>query len=315
MNKRKQILLITDGSLKRTAAMQRAISLAHKLNADVELRSFEYQRKLVRAAKHGFDLDAYLRTRRSSLEELAEQLRKEKVTVNCAVVWGPRIAEQIIFEVLAFEPDLVIKDAPAESLISRAFYSGLDWRLLAECPAPLMLVHPKAHGLPKHLLAAVDPLDEHGKPHTLNAEILRTATSLSAQCGAKLDVANAYEFIPNTMEIEYLGWLPDVALYDEMRKVHADALSALGKQHGIAPSHLHVLDGDPARAIIGFAAARKVDLVVMGSVYRPPLKHLFIGSTAEGVFDALGCDILVLKPKGFRAGLEARLEAAEPEAA
>ena len=315
MKKSNQILLITDGSLRRTPAVLRAMSLARKLDAVILLRSFEYQRKLAQATQQGFDLDAYLRGRRNRLEEFAGQIREEEVTVDCAVVWGAHPAEKIIFEVLALKPDLVIKDAAAASIISRAFYSGLDWRLLAECPAPLMLVHSKSRSLPTHLLAAVDPLDEHGKPHALNAEILKTAISLSAQCGAELDVANAYEFTPTAAECEYLGWMPDVTLYEEMRKAHAEALYALGKRHGIAPSQMHVLDGDPARAIIGFAETRKVDLVVMGSVYRSPLKHFFIGSTAEGVFDSLGCDVLALKPEGFAAELAARLESPKPKAA
>jgi len=315
MSSTPRILVVVKGLPSRSPALVRAMGLARKSGATLQLRLFEYQRRLERAAKQGFDLQAYLRGRRDKLEELAQGIRHEGVKADCAVIWGRPTAEKIILEALALKPELVIKDTTDESIVNRAFYSGLDWSLLAECPAPLMLVHPGSAGLPKRILAAVDPMDEHGKPQSLNADILRTAVSLSMQCDAKLDVANVYEFTPAVSEYEYVGWIPDVTLYEELRKAHVEALYALGRQHGIPPAGMHVLDGDPARAIAGFAADKHVDLVVMGSVYRTGLRHLMIGSTAEGVFDALACDVLVLKPEGFAAEVAAMLESSKPKAA
>ena len=315
MSKQPQIMVIMDGALQRTPAVMRGLSLARKSNASLLLRSFEYDRGLERAAKQGFDLTAYLQGRRNRLEQFADRLRQEAVRVDCGVVWGRPLADHILFEVLALKPDLVVKDAPKESTLNRAFFSGLDWRLLAQCPAPLMLVHPGSPSLPRKILAAVDPLDEHGKPHELNADILKKAISLSMQCDAALEVANAYEYIPMGGEAEYVGWVPDLTLYEELRKVHAEALYKLGRQYSIPPGNMHVLNGDAAQAIAGFAAQKHVDLVVMGSVYRTGLKHLMIGSTAESVFDQLGSDVLVLKPQGFAAELVDLLESSKSKAA
>lgn len=312
-----RILVVVSGLPGRSPALLRAISLARKSGASLALRSFEYQRGLERAAKHGFDLGAYLKGRREELERCADGIRKEGLKVDCAVVWGHPVAERIILDALALKPDLVVKDSAPESLLNRAFFSGQDWSLLARCPAPLMLVHPASPSLPRRILAAVDPLDEHGKPHSLNDDILKTAIALSMQCEARLDVVNAYEFVPLAGEYGYmgLGWMPDVSLYEELRKAHAEALYKLGREFSVPPTNMHVLDGDPARAIAGFAATHQVDLVVMGSVYRTGMKHLFIGSTAEGVFDSLASDVLVLKPEGFAAELAALLEAPAHKAA
>lgn len=310
-----RILVAVSGLSGRSPALLRAITLARKSGAVLSLRSFEYARSLERAAKHGFDLDAYLKGRRQELEDRADGIRKEGLKVDCAVGWGHPVAEKIILEALALKPDLVVKDTTQESLLNRAFFSGQDWSLLARCPAPLMLVHPASPSLPRRILAAVDPLDEHGKPHALNNDILKTAIALSMQCDARLDVVNAYEFVPVASEYEYMGWMPDLTLYGELRKVHAEALYKLGRQYSIPPANMHVLDGDPARAIAGFAAEKHVDLVVMGSIYRSGLKHLLIGSTAEGVFDSLACDVLVLKPEGFAAELAGLLESPTHKAA
>ncbi|HEV2110207.1 MAG TPA: universal stress protein [Gammaproteobacteria bacterium] len=310
-----RIMVIISALSGRSPALLRAISLARKSGASLLLSSFEYVRSLERAAMQGFDLDAYLKGRRDTLEKFADGIRREGLNVDCAVIWGRPLSEKIIFETLALKPDLVVKDATSESVLNRAFFSGLDWSLLARCPAPLMFVHPSSASLPRRILAAVDPMDEHGKPHTLNIDILKTATTLSMQCGARLDVATAFEFIPRASEYEYIGWMPDMTLYDDLRKGHAEALYKLGREFSIPPGAMHVLNGDPARAIAGFAADKHVDLVVMGSVYRTGLKHLFIGSTAEGVFDRLASDVLVLKPQGYSAELTALLESAPSKAA
>lgn len=297
--KRAKIMLVADSALLRSPAVVRAAALAIKLDAVVLLCSFEYERALEHAANHSFDLPAYLHARRQRLEEFAETLRKDGATVETELVWGEPVTEQILREVLRQAPALVVKDAAAETTLTRTFFSALDWRLLAQCPVPLMLVRPGARGLPQKVLAAVDPLDEHGKPHELNGEILKTALSLSVQCGASLDVVNAYDLFPLAGAAEYAGWIPDLALYDELRKMHAEALYKLGRQYSIPHAHLHVLSGEASRAITDFASQRQVDLVVMGSIYRTGLKHFLIGSTAEGVFDRVSCDVLVLKPRGF----------------
>jgi len=315
MTKRPQILLVIDGTLERSPAVLRAISLARRMDAVLQLRSFEYIRSLEQATKHGFDLDAYLKGRRQRLEEFAGRIRQEQVHVECRVIWGQPLAEQVILETLALKPDLVIKDTRAETTLNRAFYSVADWRLLSVCPAPLMLVHPRSASVPKHILAAVDPLDEHDKPHSLNDDTLNTALTLAAQCGSELDVVNVHEFIPPAGEWEYLGWMPDLTLYDELSKIHAEKLYKLGRRYGVPPGKMHILHGNPARCIVDFAADRHIDLVVMGSVYRTGLDHLLIGSTAEGVFDHLGCDVLVLKPEGFAAAFAANFEVAKPKAA
>ncbi|MGE5624512.1 MAG: universal stress protein [Bacillota bacterium] len=315
MSKPTQIMVVMDSALEMSPAVLRGQALARKSEAVLLLRSFEYERRVEQASKQGFDLAAYLQARHARLEQVAQRLRETGVKVETQVVWGHPMAEQILFEVLAVKPALVIKSASQAYAFSRAFLSGLDWRLLSQCPAPLMLVHPGSPSVPKKILAALDPLDEHGKPHELNADILREAISLSMQCNADLDVVNAFEYIPFGGEAEYAGWRPDLVMYEELRKVHAEGLYKLGRQYSIPPGKMHILNGEASRAITGFAAQVHADLVVMGSVYRSGLKHLFLGSTAEGVFDRLGCDLLVLKPAGFAAELAGLLEPAKSRAA
>lgn len=39
----------------------------------------------------------------------------------------------------------------------------------------------------------------------------------------------------------------------------------------------------------------------MGAVSRSALTRLFIGHTAERVIDTLACDVLIVKPAGFKS--------------
>jgi universal stress protein E len=48
------------------------------------------------------------------------------------------------------------------------------------------------------------------------------------------------------------------------------------------------------------AAETRSAMVVMGALARSGLKRLLIGNTAERLLDHLPCDLLVVKPVGFR---------------
>ena len=313
--KRPQIMVIIAEQMEQSPALLRAISLARRMDAVVQLRSFEYLKSLEKISDRGFDLPAYLAGRQAKLNGLAARIREEGVEVDAKVAWGHPLGERILLEVLALRPDLVVKDVPHHRDPKHLFLNGLDWYLLGQCPTSLMLVHPRSPSLPLRMVAAVDPLDENEKPHELNDDILRTATRLAEQCGAELDVVNAFEFLSMAAGTEYAGFAPEMAMYEEIRQLHAERLFKLCKDHGVPPSSMHVLDGWAAERIVQFATDRHADLVVMGSIYRTGLKHLLLGSTAEGVFDTLPCDVLLIKPEGFAKELQESLETGKAKAA
>jgi universal stress protein E len=44
----------------------------------------------------------------------------------------------------------------------------------------------------------------------------------------------------------------------------------------------------------------------MGAVSRSGLQRLFIGHTAERLIDQLNCDVLIVKPRGFKSPIRKR---------
>jgi universal stress protein E len=308
-------MVIVDGNPVLTPGLVRAAALARKSGDRLLLASFEFDRTLARAAARGFDLDAYLRGRREKLEALAGQLRRDGLAVATQLFWGHPVMARMLLTVLAEQPQMVIKDVHREGALKRVLFTPTDLDLLRQCSAPLMLVRSGTHGLPRRILAAVDPLDDESHPDELGARVVAAANRLAMQCGAELDVVHVFEYVPPFVVPGLLtGALPNMGLVEQFRAMHFDALQAFAKRQGIPKDRLHMLDGIAGREIAGFAAANGIDVVVMGSIQRNFLQRLSIGSVAEDLLQRLDCDVLVLKPEGFVDRLRAELEEANQSA-
>jgi len=86
----------------------------------------------------------------------------------------------------------------------------------------------------------------------------------------------------------------------------AAKLERLAAPAGISASRRHLIARHPSDAIEQVAAETRSAVVVMGALARSGLKGLLIGNTAERVLDYLPCDLLVIKPSGFRAKVPRR---------
>jgi universal stress protein E len=291
-------MLIVDRTLTLTPGVVRAAALARKSGARLLLALFEFDRALAHAESRGLDLDAYLHGRYEKLESLANQLRRDGLTVDTRLFWEHPVTARMLLAVLGEQPQMVIKDVHREASLKRVLFTPEDLDLLRQCSAPLMLVRSGTHGLPRRIVAAVDPLDKQGRPHELTERVLHAATRLAMQCDAELDVVHAFEYLQPLSGTE-VGWLPDPDLIDEFRTLHRKALRELGRKFDIPPERLHMLDGVPGLAIAEFAAANQTDVVVIGTIQRNFLQRVAIGSVAEDLLQRLDCDVLAIKPEGF----------------
>ena len=62
---------------------------------------------------------------------------------------------------------------------------------------------------------------------------------------------------------------------------------------------MHLIEGQPRRALPRWVESHDVDLVVMGSVGRAGIAGFLIGETAETLIRSVRCSVLVVKPPGF----------------
>jgi universal stress protein E len=214
--------------------------------------------------------------------------------------WDHPLEEGIGRKVLEVKPYLVVKDTHYHSAIKRSIFSNTDWNLIRNCPAPLLLVKPRAITGKPCVLAAVDPVHEHDKPAALDHQILSRAEELSLAAGGQLHVFHAFDPAPaiaaatTTMMTPISAPVSEVT--EELERQHRQAIDDLLEAHSLNAFELHVHQGAPQALLIALAKHIKADFVVMGAVSRGSLKRLFIGSTAERALDHLPCDLLIVKP-------------------
>jgi hypothetical protein len=68
--------------------------------------------------------------------------------------------------------------------------------------------------------------------------------------------------------------------------------------------------GEVADELSAFARRSSTAAVVMGAVSRSAITRLFIGNAAERALDRLNCDVLIVKPRGFRSSVRRRPQTA-----
>jgi universal stress protein E len=64
---------------------------------------------------------------------------------------------------------------------------------------------------------------------------------------------------------------------------------------------VHLGHGHPVEVLQELAKRLRAGVVVMGAIARSRLKRAVLGNTAEQVLEWLPCDVLVVKPDGFRS--------------
>jgi hypothetical protein len=85
------------------------------------------------------------------------------------------------------------------------------------------------------------------------------------------------------------------------REVHK-----LAQAHEIEASRCHVEEGAADEVIESSVQRFGTDVLVMGAVSRSRLVAPIIGNTAERVIDQVDCDVLVVKPAGFKTQVTQR---------
>jgi universal stress protein E len=313
MGEEKRILVVIDPTSDEQPAFARAVWLAGKLDAVLELFICDYDQHL--AGERFYDAESLQRARRAlldnhmkRLEALAATAEEQGVVASADARWDHPLDEGILRKIADCNPRYVVKDTHYHSVLKRSVFSNTDWMLIRECPIPLLLVKPRALAEPPVFVAAVDPVHDRDKPAELDHHILALTQKLCDATGGDLHVFHAFNAAPAFAVSADSMAFPVVTSYDEtvsaLRTRHCDAVNELVEPHGIAAAKVHVTEGATGDAMIALVEELGADVVVMGAVSRAALKRLFIGSTAEQVLDHLPCDVLIVKPRAVPAADE-----------
>lgn len=307
------ILAVIDPTNDAQPGLDRAARIAVQSGATLELFICDYDQYL--AGERFFDeksLDQarrnMLTSHRQRLSELADSVAaSHDLEVRHDVAWDHPLHEGIVRKVISSEADMVVKDTHYHSAFKRSIFTNTDWNLIRNCPGQLLLVKPRDVADHPQVIAAVDPLHEHDKPSELDDRIVEAAVNYCASTGGTLHICHAFDPAPAlavsadavTMPLA----VPARELIETLRSTHTRAVHKLVDERGLGRDNIHIHQGPAHEVLLDLADELHADLVVMGAVSRSALQRLFLGSTAEKLLDRLPCDVLIVKPEGFKPDL------------
>jgi universal stress protein E len=241
------------------------------------------------------------------LESIADRIRQRGVRVSVSAEYDSPTYAAIIRRAVLGRADLIVAAGHA----GRHRWPGLlrltDWELVRLSPVPVLLVKSSRPYRRPQIMAAVDPTHAFAKPLRLDRLILDTAAGVGTALHGTLHAVHAYPRIP----VEILAPGAHAAravtperLREAQRRSELSARAALDRLlrgTSTARTRRHALAGHPLDVIAAAARSSRCAMVVMGAVSRSGIRRILIGNTAERILDALGCDVLVVKPRGFRS--------------
>jgi universal stress protein E len=305
------VLVVMDPADGDGFALARACRLAAALKAPLELFACEFDQAMegshfrvterLEAAR-----SARVEARRNWLESRAEPLRAEGLDVRTEAQYANPRHEAVARRALETGAGLVVMRTHYHEWLARATLSAADWQLIRICPAPLLLVKGGQWPATPKLLAAVDPSHRDDRHARLDHAILDLAERLGGALGAETWVAHCIFSMASlestatlAMMPEALGSSPEAYAGDLVQQLRASVLRLLDGRT-IPAARVRIAEGRPEKELPRLAQDLDIDLLVAGGISRSRLEQVFIGGTAERLLDRVGCDLLVVKPPGFR---------------
>jgi universal stress protein E len=304
-----KILAVIDPGNEEQKSISRAIEIAQKSDAIVTafltIYDFSYEMTTMLSTEERESMRAAtVNDRTKWLSELVASIPSaESVTIDVKVVWHNRPYESIIYEVIDNKYDLIVKGTHQHSALKSIIFTPTDWHLLRKSPVSVLLV--KDHAWPSNgnIIAAINVGTEDNDHQSLNSVVSEHAVYFAKMLDANLHFVNSYPGTPVNIAVEMPEFDPR-NYNDTVKSHHVDAMKEHADIYGIDESRCHVREGLTEDVISHVAADIDAELVVIGTVGRLGISAALIGNTAEHVIDAIKCDLLALKPEGFKSPLE-----------
>lgn len=241
---------------------------------------------------------------RSGLLRAVQRWQQERVSatapgipVEVLTTYGDTSVE-VIRRAIIGKHDLVIKTARGHEADRRVFFGSTAMHLIRKCPCPVWIVAPTPPPPVTHVLAAVDPADPP-ESMALARRVVEAACALSKSLDAELDVLHVWNAPAEIMMRRHFGESDAEGYVNTVRDGTAARLETVLHGLPIRREQIHLRRGVPATEIAKFAAGRRSEAVVMGSVGRSFLGGLLIGEKAEEILNRVDTGVFVLKPEGF----------------
>ena len=301
----KRILFPTDFSEPSQCALQHAVQLAKKFNAELILTHVRtpYADDPNRPEYHFFDEGRYSAFVTEELNRTSEGIRSGSL-VRTIVGRDVSPANGILRIGDENAVDLIVMGTHGRSGLGRFFLGSVAEKVVRHAKVPVLTVsskreHYRDRPSYRRILASYD-FSAHSK------EAACRARDLAAVYGARLSILYVIEqeIHPGYYDI----W--KVSVKSEMPQIVQEArkslLSVLG-EHGLDDVEVFVEvgqgDGRVHTDITKFAGDHDIDLIVMGTYGLSGIEHMLLGSTTERVIRIAPCPVLTFHlPRRSREG-------------
>lgn len=285
-----RILCATDLLPKTEAAVERAGMLAGRLAADLSLLHVVVPAESERALEQ--DLQRAIAQVRSRSKPPLWQHGK---TPNVIVKTG-RPDNHIVATIAEIGARLAVLGPHRRRAAKDALSGTIAGKVLSSRTAPVLIVRRAPRAAYRNVLLALD-LSE------ISALAVRAAESLVLSADAHAVIVHAYEPRYQGM-LSYAGVNAE-AVADYRRSWAGDAQTRvrdLLERESCASARYDIVlkQARPAAAILDAAERLRPDLLVMGTRGHGRLRRALLGSVANRVLDAAGCDLLVVPDGSVR---------------
>lgn len=303
------ILVVLDAENDEQKALSRALHLARimpvQLTLFVSIYDFAYEMTTMLSGEEREQMrSSLIEDRHQWVNSLLAEANATDLAINIEVVWHHRPFEAIIRSALKHGHDLIIKGAKKHGALQSVIFTPTDWHLLRKAPCQVLLV--KEHAWPEEggqILAAVHAAAESDTHQALNKKVIQSANAMSEKLKARLHLVNCYPSAPSAIAIE----IPEFDTFQYQTSVkafHENELTKLVAAAAATIHKTHLVEGMPEDAIPKLAKEIDAGLVVLGTIGRTGISAALLGNTAEHVIGQLNCDLLALKPDGFKCPFE-----------
>ena len=298
------ILVLVNPEKDNRPAIERALRLSIPNRTEITLLSLVYSRAL--DSDYLFDEkgrtkahDAYKSQCSRKLLPIQYEVNKLGIDTHIDVRWSKHKQKDLDAIIDELHVDLVIKTVREHGTLERLFLGHHEWQLINHCKVPLLLANPSVQYMPNPTVTvAIDPVQSHDKPNTLDHDLLKMGQELSVQLAGQTAVFHSYDPVPPSLLTD-----ADSVSYQDLtntiRQRHKLAFAEFMRQHPINHEYEWLQEGDIFDELPKALASHHSPLVVMGAIARSKLDHWLIGSTAERLLEVIGSDILILKPNAL----------------
>lgn len=303
-----RIMVVLAGDSVEQKALSRAITLAKAQPASLTLflsiYDFAYEMTTMLSSDEREQMrQSLIQDRRQWVIDLLEDYDLKGIDYNIDIVWHHRPFESIIQHALEHRHELIIKGTRQHKTFQSVIFTPTDWSLLRKAPCPVLLVKDHEWRENGSIITAVHAASDSKTHQKLNRKLITHAAFISNKVKAKLHLINFFPGAPTAIAVE----IPDFNTQQYKANVesfHQNAMQELVADFDTVVSSTYTREGIPDDGIPAIAKELDAELVVLGTIGRTGISAALLGNTAEHVIEQLDCDLLAIKPDGFKSPLQ-----------